>query len=84
MVATTMVGMLEEAGWVGVVFESSGGGFVIVVLEDFRVLLWCGCRMVLWCLNERGDFLRCFSLMSVAANMYERKCMLEIGHTNMK
>ena len=31
-----------------------------------------------------GDFLRCFSLMSVAENMYERKCMLEIGRTNMK
>ena len=84
MVVATMVGILVEVGWVGVVFEPSGGGFVLVVLEDFRVLLWCGCRMPLWCWNERGDFLRCFSLMSVAENMYERKCMLEIGRTNMK
>ena len=71
MVVATMVGMLVEVGCVGVVFESSGGGFVLVVLEDFGVLLWCGCRMALWCWNETGDFLRCFSMITVAGNMYE-------------
>ena len=55
-----------EVGCVGVVFESSGGGFVVVVLEDFGVVL----RMAFWCWNERGDFLRRFSLMSVVGNMY--------------
>ena len=38
MVVATMVGMLVEVGWVGVVFESSDGSFVLVVLEDFGVL----------------------------------------------
>ena len=57
MVVATIVGMLVEVGCVGVVFESSGGGFVVVVLEDFGVVLWCGWRMALWCWNERGDFL---------------------------
>ena len=53
------------------VSESSGGAFVVVVvLEDFGVVLWCGWRMILWCWNERGDFLQHFSLMSVAGNMY--------------
>ena len=66
MFVATMVGMLAEVGCVGVVFESSGGGFVVVVLEDFRVVLWCGWRMALWYWNEKGDFLRRFSLMSVA------------------
>ena len=51
MVVVTMVGMLVEVGCVGVVFESSGGGFALVVLEDFGVLLRCGCRMALWCWN---------------------------------
>ena len=70
MVVATMVGMMVEVGCVGVVLESSGEGFVVVLLKDFGVMLWCGWRMVLWCWNERGDFLRCFSLMSVAENMY--------------
>ena len=60
MVVATMVGILVEVGWVGVVFEPSGGGFVLVVLEDFRVLLWCGCRMPLWCWNERGGLFAMF------------------------
>ena len=38
MVVATMVGMLVEIGCARVVFESSGGGFVLVVLEDFGVL----------------------------------------------
>ena len=47
MVVTTMVGMLVEVGCVGVVFESSGGSFVVVVLEDFWIVLWCSWRMTL-------------------------------------
>ena len=26
--------------------------------------------MALWCWNEKGDFLQCFSLISVVGNMY--------------
>ena len=70
MVVMTMVGMLLEVGCAGVVFESSGGGFVVVVLVDFGVMVWCGLRMALWCWNEREDFLQRFSLMSVAGKMY--------------
>ena len=59
-----------EVDCVGVVSESSGGGFVmVVVLEDFGVL-WCGWRMALWCWNDRMDFWQHFSLMLVAGNMY--------------
>ena len=54
MVVVTMVEMLVEVACVGIVFESSGEGFVVVVLEDFGVVLWCGWRMALWCSNERG------------------------------
>ena len=43
---------------------------VVVVLEDFGVVLWCGWRVALWCWNERGDFLQHFSLMLVTRNMY--------------
>ena len=47
------VEMLVEVGCVGVVSESSGGCFVVVVvLEDFEVVLWCGWRMALRCWNE--------------------------------
>ena len=48
MVVATMVGMLVEVGCVGVVFESSGGGFVVLVVEDFGVVLWCGWKISLW------------------------------------
>ena len=48
MVVPTMVGMLVEVSCMRVVSESSGRGFaVVVVLEDFGVLLWCGSRMAL-------------------------------------
>ena len=70
MVVATMVEILVEVGCVGVVFESSGGDFVVGVLEDFGVVLWCGWRMALWCWDNRGDFLRRFSLMLVTGNMY--------------
>ena len=34
-------------------FESSSGGFVlVVVLEGFGLVLWSRWRMVLWCWNE--------------------------------
>ena len=42
MVVATMVGILVEFGFVGVVFESIGRGFVVVVVvveEDFGVVL---------------------------------------------
>ena len=39
MVVATMVRMLVEVGCVGVVFESRGGGFVVVVLDDLEVVL---------------------------------------------
>ena len=70
MVAATIVGMLVEVGCVGVVFESSGGSLVVLVLEDFGVVVWCGWGIAFWCWNERGDFLRRFILVSVAENMY--------------
>ena len=57
MVVATVVGKLVEVGCVGVVFESSDGDFLVVVLVDFGVVLWCRWRMALWCWNERGDFL---------------------------
>ena len=31
----------------------SSGGFVVAVLVDFGVVLWCGWRMALRCWNER-------------------------------
>ena len=43
---------------------------MVVVLEDFRLLLWSSWKMVLWCWNERVDFLGRFSLISVARNMF--------------
>ena len=55
MVVVTMVGMLVEVDCVGVLFESSGGGFVVVMLVEFWVVLWCGWRMALWCWNESGE-----------------------------
>ena len=39
MVVATVVGMLVEVGCVGVVFESSGGVFLVVVLVDFGIVL---------------------------------------------
>ena len=50
-------------------------------------MLWSTWRMVLWCQNERRDFLGCFSLMLVPGKMFvlagvslERK--LEAGFQN--
>ena len=39
-----------EVDCVRVVSDSSSGSFVVVlVLEDFGLVLWSGWRMVLWC-----------------------------------
>ena len=57
MVVATVVGMLVEFGCVGVVFESSGGDFLVMVVVDFEIVLWWSWRMALWCWNERGNFL---------------------------
>ena len=69
VVAATVIvgGVLVEVDCVGVVSRMSSGDFVVlVVLEDFGLLLWSSWRMALWCWNERGDFLGSFSLISVA------------------
>ena len=55
--------MLVEVDCVGVVSESSDRGFVVVVvvvLEDFGLVLWCGWRMTLWCWNERRGLFATF------------------------
>ena len=44
-----------------------GGGFLVEVVE-VEVVVGCLVRLVLWCSNGRGDFLCCFSLMSVETN----------------
>ena len=50
-----------EVDCVGVVSKSSSGSFVVVVvLEDFVLLLWSSWRMVSWCWNERGNFFGTF------------------------
>ena len=58
-------GVLVEVYCVGVVSGSNSVSFVVVVvLEDFALVLWCSSRMALWCWNERGNLLR-----AVAGNM---------------
>ena len=59
VVVTVMVQrVLVEDDCVGLVSGSSCGGFVVVVvLEDFELVLWSSWRMNLWCWNEREDFL---------------------------
>ena len=60
-----------EVNCVRVVFETSSGGFVVVVVvvEDFGLVLWCGWRMMELCgVGMRGGGLR-FSLL-VVGNMY--------------
>ena len=49
-----------EVNCVRVVFETSSGGFVVVV-EDFGLVLWCGWRMMELCGvgmrgGERGGY----------------------------
>ena len=54
MIVVTVIvqGKLVEVDCVGVVSQSSSGGFlVVVVLEDFGLVLWSSWRMVLWCWN---------------------------------
>ena len=59
VVVTVMVqGVLVEDDCVGLVSGSSCGGFVVVVvLEDFELVLWSRWRMNLWCWNAREAFL---------------------------
>ena len=65
-----------EVDCVRVVSGSSSRGFVmVVVLEDFGLVLWSSWRIVLWCWNERGYFLGHFSLKLVVGNMFDSKCM---------
>ena len=67
VVATVVVQeVLVDVDCLGVASESSSGGFVVVVLEDLGLVLWSNWRMALWCWNERGEFLGCLNLMSVA------------------
>ena len=54
VVATVMVqGVLVKVDCLGVVSESSSGGFVVVALEDLGLVLWSSSSMALWCWNER-------------------------------
>ena len=59
------------------VFWVEWWGFVVVVVvwEDLGLVLWSGWRMALWCWKWRGDFLRCFSLKSVAGNTFVGACL---------
>ena len=72
-------GVLVEFGCVLWVLSGlSGGGFVVVVVvvwEDLGLVLWSDWRMALWCWNGRGDFLRRFSLKSVAGNTFVGACL---------
>ena len=44
------------------------GGVFLVEVVEVEVVVGCLVRLVLWCSNGRGDFLCCFSLMSVETN----------------
>ena len=79
MAKVIVEGVLVEVDCVGVISELSGGGFVVVVvLEDFGLVLWSSWRMALWCWNGRGDFLRRFSLKSVVGKMFLGACLFGI------
>ena len=67
-----MVGVLE-VDCVGLVeILVLGGVFVVEVVEGVELVVGCVVRrvvrLVLWCVNGRGYFLRCFSLKSVEMN----------------
>ena len=61
------------------VFWVECGNFVVVVVvwKDLGLVLWSGWRMALWCWNGRGDFLRRFSLKSVAGTRLSVHVFLE-------
>ena len=44
-----------------------GGFFVVMAVED-ELAVGCVVQLALWCSNGKGDFLWCFSLMSVEMN----------------
>ena len=58
VVATVILeGVLVEVDCVGVVPKLSSGIFVVVVvLENFGLVLWSSWRMALWCWNGRRTF----------------------------
>ena len=67
-----MVGVLE-VDCVGLVeILVLGGVFVVEVVEGVELVVGCVVRrvvrLVLWCVNGRGYFLRCFSPKSVEMN----------------
>ena len=45
-----------------------GRVFVVEVVEGMKLVLGCVVRLVLWCVNGRGYFLYCFSLILVEMN----------------
>ena len=45
-----------------------GGVFVVEVVEGVELVVGCVVRLVLWCVNGRGYFLCCFTLISVEMN----------------
>ena len=80
VVSIVMVQRLAEVNRIGVVSGLSSRGFVVVVvLEGFVLVSWSSWKMVLWCLNEREDFLGRFGLMLVAGNMLVAEGMCFFG-----
>ena len=66
------IGVLEVDCMVVVEILVLGAVFVVEVVEGVELVMGCivgrVVRLVLWCVNERGHFLRCFSLRSVEMN----------------
>ena len=63
-----VVGVLE-VDCVGVVdILVLGGVFMVEVVEGVELVVGCVVRLVMWCVNGRGCFFRCFSLKSVEMN----------------
>ena len=71
MVGVLCIGVLEMDS-AGVDILVLGGVFVVEVVEGVKLVVRCVVRhvvkLVLWCVNEMGYFLCCFSLKSVEMN----------------
>ena len=68
VVGVLCIGVLE-VGCVGVVdVLVLSAVFVVEVVEGMELVVGCVVRLVLWCVNGRGYFLRCFSLKLVEIN----------------
>ena len=66
VVGMLSIGVLEVDCVTVVEILVLGAVFVVEVVELVaRCVVGCVVRLVLWCVNERGYFLRCFSLKSV-------------------